>query len=132
MDNPEKLATYGIQDVQKQNTITCTYNVNKIRALLTSHVLCNHFQMLEAKKSELESPEYIAAMSTENINKNRNRKCVASEFHQINKKCCTTCIDLRIIHVIYTMRCDVSGKQFYFGYQSSIPRGVLCEHTPNQ
>jgi hypothetical protein len=37
--------------------------------------------MLEAKKSELESPEYIAAMSTENINKNRNRKCVASEYH---------------------------------------------------
>jgi hypothetical protein len=37
--------------------------------------------MLEAKKSEHESPEYIAAMSTENINKNRNRKSVASEYY---------------------------------------------------
>jgi hypothetical protein len=37
--------------------------------------------MLEAKKSEHESPEYMAAMSTENINKNKNRKSVASEYY---------------------------------------------------
>jgi hypothetical protein len=34
--------------------------------------------MLEAKKSEHESPEYLAAMSTENINKNRDRNSVVS------------------------------------------------------
>jgi hypothetical protein len=34
--------------------------------------------MLEAKKYEHESPEYMAAMSTENINKNRDRNSVAS------------------------------------------------------
>ena len=101
MDNPEKLATQGTQDEEKQSKHTTHYytqthinNVKKTRALLTSHILCNHIQMLEAKKYEHESPEYMAAMSTENINKNRDRNSVASQYYQMNKKCYIALIGL--------------------------------------
>jgi hypothetical protein len=62
------LITNNKQTKQKHNTIcighhyaqTNTNNVNKTWALLTSHALSNHFQMLEAKKSETIIPSVMS------------------------------------------------------------------------